>query len=95
MQVGAAIQVFSPMDEFTSIIDFLDQLLADTSVPRNVRAAISRAKDKLSANEPASSRAGGAIYALDEVSNDINLPMHARTMIWNILSELEGMKNAE
>lgn len=84
------------MTQFDQIAEFLDQLLTDTSVPRNVRAAIAKAKDKLqAANEPENVRASGAIYALDEVSNDINLPMHARTMIWNILSELEAMKQAE
>ena len=81
------------MDQFAQISEFLDQLLADTSVPRNVRAAIARAKEKLAAKEPDNMRVSGAIYALDEVSNDINLPMHGRTMIWNILSELEAMKN--
>lgn len=84
------------MEDFTPIVEFLDQLLADTSVPRNVRAAIAKAKEKLQApNEPENVRVSGAIYALDEVSNDINLPMHGRTMIWNILSELEAMKSAE
>lgn len=83
------------MTEFSKIAEFLDQLLGDTSVPRNVRAAIARAKEKLQANDAPGVRASGAIYALDEVSNDINLPMHARTMIWNILSELEAMKSEE
>lgn len=83
------------MSDFAKIVEFLDELLGDTSVPRNVRAAIARAKEKLQANDAPNVRASGAIYALDEVSNDINLPMHARTMIWNILSELEAMKSGE
>jgi hypothetical protein len=36
-----------------------------------------------------------AIYDLDSVSNDINLPMHARTLVWNLLSELERLKEDE
>ncbi len=83
------------MEEFAQIAEFLDQLLADTSVPRNVRAAIAKAKDKLQAKESPNMCISGAIYALDEVSNDINLPMHARTMIWNMLSELEAMKASD
>ena len=31
-------------------------------------------------------------YLLDEISNDRNLPMHARTIIWNIASDLETIK---
>ncbi|MBI2446174.1 UPF0147 family protein [Candidatus Micrarchaeota archaeon] len=26
-------------------------------------------------------------------TNVINLPMHARTLVWNLLSELEALKN--
>ena len=36
-----------------------------------------------------------AVYDLDAVSNDINMPAHARTLIWNILSELEALKEEE
>jgi len=33
-----------------------------------------------------------AIYSLDEVANDINMPFHARTDIWNLVKELEKLK---
>ena len=56
-----------------------------------MRTSITNAKEKLKDPDFAAG-VSGAIYALDEVSNDINLPMHGRTMIWNILSELESMK---
>ncbi len=79
------------MTSTQQIGSLLEQLLEDSSVPKNVRAAISRAKDKLADPESESTGISGAIYSLDEVSNDINLPMHARTMIWNILSELEQL----
>ncbi|MBI3588245.1 UPF0147 family protein [Candidatus Micrarchaeota archaeon] len=79
------------MADLSKIGSFLDGLLEDTSVPKNVRAAIGRAKERL-ANPDPNEAVAGAIYSLDEVSNDINLPMHARTMIWNILSELEAIK---
>jgi len=80
------------MAEASKIIPYLDQLLEDTSVPKNVRLSIQKAKDKI-LEEQNDLGVSGAIYALDEVSNDINLPTHARTIIWNILSELEGMKS--
>ncbi len=73
------------------IVPYLDQLIEDTSVPRNVRSAIQRAKDRIQKDE-GQVGVSGAVYALEEVSNDINLPTHARTMIWSILSELEGLK---
>ncbi len=81
------------MTDYSKIIEVLGQLITDTSVPKNVRSSISRAKESLSKqvdDDPAA--LSTAIYALDDVSNDINLPMHARTMIWSILSELEARK---
>ncbi|OIO27138.1 hypothetical protein AUJ14_00345 [Candidatus Micrarchaeota archaeon CG1_02_55_22] len=79
------------MAKYEQLISFLNELLDDTSVPKNVRASMARAKESLEKEDELG--ASGAIYALEEVSNDINLPMHARTMIWNIMSELESIKN--
>ena len=79
------------MTDPIKIVSFLDQLLGDTSIPKNVRMAIANAKGRLQ-KDGADAGVAAAIYALDEVSNDINLPMHARTIIWNVLSELEAMK---
>ncbi len=72
----------------------LDMLLNDNSVPRNVKAALEEAKKVLDVKEESYSvRASGATYKIDEVSNDINLPPYARTVIWNILSLLESIKD--
>jgi uncharacterized protein (UPF0147 family) len=80
-------------EKIAQITSFLDDLMRDNSVPRNVRATLSYARDKLTdENEEMATRVSGAVYALDEVSNDINIPMHARTMVWNIISELEALK---
>ena len=72
----------------------LEMLLNDNSVPRNVKAALDEAKKALEKKEESYSvRASGATYKIDEVSNDINLPPYARTVIWNILSMLESIKD--
>jgi uncharacterized protein len=70
----------------------IDLLLNDNSVPRNVKAALEEAKKALSqeGNEY-SQKSSTATYKIDEVSNDINLPPYARTVIWNILSLLESV----
>ncbi|MGB9577475.1 MAG: UPF0147 family protein [Candidatus Micrarchaeia archaeon] len=78
--------------ELSKVIEVLSQLIEDTSVPRNVRASIASAKQKLESMDDPATSISSAIYALDEVSNDINLPMHARTLVWNLLSELEVIK---
>lgn len=70
----------------------MEMLMNDTSVPRNVRSAISEAKGKLNTKEDYIVRISGAIYSIDAVSNDINLPPQARTAVWNILSMLESIR---
>jgi len=71
----------------------MDVVIDDTSVPRNIRQTISDAKKRILSKEGELDIAiANAIYMLDEVSNDINMPFHARTDIWNTISELEKLK---
>ncbi|MGB9732387.1 MAG: UPF0147 family protein [Candidatus Micrarchaeia archaeon] len=71
----------------------IDLLLNDNSVPRNVKNALQDAKSELDREESYAVKASSATYKIDEVSNDINLPPYARTIIWNILSLLESIKD--
>lgn len=73
----------------------IDMLLNDNSVPRNVKTALSDARKALDQPESEYSvRSSAATYKIDEISNDINLPPYARTVIWNMLSELESIKES-
>jgi uncharacterized protein (UPF0147 family) len=75
------------------IIDVLDQLSEDTSVPRNIRRGATSAKERLlQTKEALDVRAASAIFILDELANDPNIPLHGRTLIWNIISQLETIK---
>lgn len=74
------------------ILSFMDDLLGDSSIPKNIKRAITEAKTKLLTNEDPVLRASSAVYSLESVSEDINLPMHARTQIWQIVSVLETIK---
>jgi uncharacterized protein (UPF0147 family) len=71
----------------------IEVLLNDNSVPRNVKTALDEARKALDQQESYSVKASNATYKIDEVSNDINLPPYARTVIWNILSLLESIKD--
>jgi uncharacterized protein (UPF0147 family) len=70
----------------------VDLLLNDNSVPRNVKSALEEAKSELDKDDSYAVKASTATYKIDEVSNDINLPPYARTIVWNILSLLESIK---
>lgn len=75
------------------IMDVLDQLAEDTSVPRNIRRGATEAKERLlRKDEELDVRVAGAIFILDELANDPNIPLHGRTLIWNIMSQLETVK---
>lgn len=77
----------------SQVIDVLDQLAEDTSVPRNIRRGATEAKDKLLNSQDALDvRTASAVMILDELANDPNIPLHGRTLIWNIISQLETLK---
>jgi len=71
----------------------LDQLAEDTSVPRNIRRGAVNAKELLlKSKDELDVRIASAIFILDELANDPNIPLHGRTLIWNIISQLETIK---
>jgi uncharacterized protein (UPF0147 family) len=80
-------------EKLRQVMDVLDQLAEDTSVPRNIRRGASEAKDLLLKEEDALDvRVASAIFMMDELANDPNIPLHGRTLIWNIISQLETVK---
>jgi uncharacterized protein (UPF0147 family) len=77
----------------SQVIDVLDQLAEDTSVPRNIRRGATQAKEKLlNSQDDLDVRTASAVMILDELANDPNIPLHGRTLIWNIISQLETLK---
>lgn len=72
------------------ITDVLDNLADDSSVPRNIRRGATDAKVRLLDTKDALDvRATSAMIILDDLANDPNIPMHGRTLIWQIISQLE------
>ncbi len=80
------------MTDVKEVIELMGSLLSDSTVPRNVKNAVQQARDKLESDAEWNVKIGGAIYSLEEVGSDINLPAHARSVIWSILSELESLR---
>ncbi|MFH0986506.1 MAG: UPF0147 family protein [Candidatus Micrarchaeota archaeon] len=73
--------------------ELMDPVISDSTVPRNIRAVLTEAKAKITrGEEDRGVQIASAIYLLDDISNDINMPFHTRTDIWNIISELEKLK---
>ncbi len=71
-------------------VDVLARIKDDDTVPRNIRRSADSVKNiLLDTKESPAVRAATSISILDEISNDPNIPLHTRTLIWNIASQLE------
>jgi len=80
--------------QIKQIISLMENLVNDSSIPKNIRKNVKDAKDRLSTEDEPVVKASSAIYLLSEVSEDINMPIHARTQIWTILSALETIRGS-
>ncbi|MHC1631789.1 MAG: UPF0147 family protein [Methanotrichaceae archaeon] len=71
-------------------VEILDRIMSDDTVPRNIKRSTEDVKNILQKKEDSNAvRAASAISVLDEISNDPNIPLHIRTLIWNVASQLE------
>ncbi len=72
----------------------LSQIVEDTGIPRNIRRAANNAVKTLKTGEGTLAiRASTAISLLDDISQDPNCPLHARTRIYQVLSRLETIRD--
>ncbi len=75
------------------ILESLTELVDDGSVPRNIRRGAQAAREELLKPRVALDvRVASAVYRLDDLANDPNLPTHGRTAIWSIISSLESLQ---
>lgn len=78
---------------FEEVINLIQQVANDRTVPRNIRA---KCEDSISIladdKEDVAVRVNTVVSTMDEVSNDPNIPMYTRTQIWNIVSIMESMQ---
>jgi uncharacterized protein (UPF0147 family) len=80
-------------EQINQIIAILDELAEDTSVPRNIRRGAVESKDLLLNNDQALDlRTASATMILDDLANDPNIPLHGRTLIWNIINMLAQLE---
>lgn len=79
-------------ERLRQVTTVIDQLIEDNSVPRNIRRGAEDAKERLlNEDEALDVRVAGAVSTLDDLANDPNIPLHGRTVIWNIISGLESI----
>lgn len=66
--------------------------MENNTVPRNIREAAQESNNLLKdESQDQSVKVSTVLTKLDEISNDPNIPVHARTLIWEVLSKLESI----
>ena len=79
-------------EKIAQINDGLDMISGDNSIPRNIRRGADDVKRMLqNKSDTIDLRVASATSRLDELANDPNIPLHGRTLIWNIMSRLEEL----
>ncbi|MEM1689885.1 MAG: UPF0147 family protein [Candidatus Hadarchaeales archaeon] len=80
-------------DKIKQVVEIMTRISEDMSVPRNIRRTANEAKNiLLDEKQDQTVRAASARILLEEISEDPNMPVHARTQLWSALSILETIR---
>ncbi len=75
------------------VIETIDETSQDSSIPGRIRKMLEKVSCDLKDNSHDTAMGvTTAIYDLEEVVDDVNIPMHAKTVLWDIISDLEAVK---
>ncbi|MFT4303124.1 MAG: UPF0147 family protein [Candidatus Woesearchaeota archaeon] len=77
--------------QIDDIIDFLDDLREDTSVPKNVKLRIAEVVEILKCDIDSSLKVDKVMHIFDELNDDSNIDSFTRTQLWNVVSMLESL----
>ena len=79
---------------FETVENLLNGMLGDRSVPRNIKRIAQRSIDELhKEGQSQGVISSNIMYMVDDLSQDPNIPFHARTTIYRIISILENIKD--
>ena len=80
-------------ESLESAIQTLNQLATSHSTPKNFKKTITDLITELKSDEYSISvRAANAISALDDITQDPNVPSFVRTSLWQAVSVLESIR---
>ena len=79
------------ISELHAVVNSLNEILADISVPRNVRIKIESIMNTLKDDTELSIKINKTLNELDGVASDVNLQAYTRTQVWNVMSLLEKL----
>ncbi|HWQ66760.1 MAG TPA: UPF0147 family protein [Methanospirillum sp.] len=80
----------TPEQTVDNCIQMLSAIIDDGAIPRNIRRVADETRALLqNQDKQLGLRAAEAISKIDEISNDSNMPVYARTRVWELVSNLE------
>ncbi|MBD3262964.1 hypothetical protein GF374_01125 [Candidatus Woesearchaeota archaeon] len=80
-------------DELTEVLELLDSLCKDPSISRNIRATLKIIRQNLDGCKELGITIDSALQKVEDISLNPNLPVYARSQIWNLTSMLESVNN--
>jgi len=78
--------------ELKDLLDLMQEIASDHAVPRNIKITVEEAIQKISGKEVKIENLSTAVYMMDDVSKDLNIPDHTRTDVWEVISKMESIK---
>ena len=80
-------------DNLRQAIDMLQEMQQDNTISKNVRMKVAAMQKELEdcKQEELSLKINKILSELEELSNDMNLPMFVRTQIWSLTGLLEPL----
>ena len=76
-------------DQFREILEALNELNRDDSTPRSVRLKIKQIYSNLIEDGSVSIKIDRCLQDLDDLNEDVNIPSHIKSQLWDIVSKLE------
>ena len=79
---------------FETVEALLNGMVGDRGVPRNIKRVAQRSIDELhKEDETPGVISSNVMYMVDDLAQDANIPFHARTTVYRIISILENIKD--
>jgi len=70
--------------------EMLEEHMSDIRVPMNIRKSVNKVKNELRiGNGSQAVRATAVISELEDLAANPNIMSHTRTLVWNLVSQLE------
>ena len=81
--------------DLNEVVSKINEVCEDQSLHKRVKEALSKVSENLGKTEKDTAiKITSAIYALDELANDVNIPVHEKTVLWDVISHLESIRSS-